>query len=114
MLLDMQDVNGEGMTDKELRDQTLTLLTAGHGTTSIALMWVFYLLSQHPEQEAEWLREIDTVMGERMPTVNDLGQLPYTRAVFAEALRLYPPVWAQDREAAQEIELGDYTIPKMR
>lgn len=112
MLLDMQDENGVGMTDEELRDQTLTLLMAGHGTTSIALMWAFYLLSQHPKQEDAWLREIDSVLGERVPTVSDLKQLPYTRAVFAEALRLYPPVWAQDREAARDIALGEYVIPK--
>lgn len=112
MLLDMRDENGAGMSDEELRDQTITLLTAGHGTTSIALMWAFYLLDQNPQAQAEFHREVDAVVGERLPTVQDLQNLPYTRAVLAEALRLYPPVYAQDREAAQEVEIGGYVIPK--
>lgn len=112
LLLDMQDENGEGMSDQELRDQTVTLLTAGHGTTSIALMWAFYLLSQHPDQEARFHHEVDAVVGSRLPDVNDLQKLTYTRAVFAEALRLYPPVWAQDREAERTLDIGGYVIPK--
>jgi cytochrome P450 len=112
VLLDVRDEDGSALSDQELRDQTLTLLMAGHGTTSIALMWAFYLLSQHPEQEMKFLSEIDRVVPARVPTVRDLRELPFTRAVFAEALRLYPPVWAQDREAAHDLELGGYRIPK--
>ncbi len=111
-LMETRDDQGHGLNDTELRDETLTLLTAGHGTTSIALMWVFYLLSQHPEVEQLLHREVDTVLGQRLPTVHDLARLPYTRAVLAEALRLYPPAWAQDREAAEDVEIGGYVIPK--
>ena len=111
ILLATQDEQGQGLTDT-VRDETLTLLTAGHGTTSIALMWTFYLLAQHPEVEACLRREIDAVLGMRRAEVSDLQQLPYLHAVFAEALRLYPPVWAQDREAVAELELGGYLVPK--
>ncbi len=112
MLLDVRDENGVGMSDQELRDQTLTLLTAGHGTTSIALMWAFYLLSQHPHIETRWYEEIDRALGGRLPNVADLENMPFTRAILAEAMRLYPPVWAQDREATRDVEIGGYTIPK--
>jgi cytochrome P450 len=112
MLLAAQSESGGRMNDEQLRDETLTLLTSGHGTTSIALMWAFYLLSQHPEVEARLQHEVDTVLGDRLATVRDLPELRFARQVLAEALRLYPPVWAQDREATQELTIGGYTIPK--
>jgi cytochrome P450 len=113
MLLLAQDEEGDGsgMTDQQLRDEVLTLLLAGHETTANALTWTWYLLSQHPAAEAQLHTELDTVLAGRLPTVDDLLQLRYTRMVLAESMRLYPPAWIIGRRAVQDYEVGGYVIP---
>jgi cytochrome P450 len=111
-LLAVRDENGNPMTDQQLRDETLTLLLAGHETTSTALTWTWYLLSQHPEVEQKLYTELKKVLGERPPTAEDLPRLPYTERVVKESLRLYPPASAILRLAVEESEIGGYTIPK--
>jgi cytochrome P450 len=112
MLLHAQDEDdGSRMTDKQVRDEAMTLFLAGHETTANALSWTWYLLAQHPEVEARLLAELQTVLGGRAPTVADLPQLPYTEMVVTEAMRVYPPVYAFGREAVQACTLGGYRIP---
>ena len=113
MLMDARDEEtGEGMSDRQLRDEVMTLMLAGHETTANALTWTFYLLQQHPEVEARLVAELDAVLGERVPTFQDLPRLAYTARVFDEAMRLYPPAWLISRTPLAEDVLGGYTIPK--
>ncbi len=104
-----------GMTDEQLRDEVLTIFLAGYETTANALAWTWYLLSQNPEAEARMFAEIVSVLGagesSRLPTLEDLPLLRYTEQVFAESMRLYPPVWAMGRESTRPIELGEYRFP---
>lgn len=102
--------DGAGMTDEQLRDEIVTLLMAGHETTANALTWTWYLLAQHPAVEAALHAELEQVLGGRPPAVADLPSLPYTRAVLAESMRLYPPAWAVERLALEDFEAGGYTI----
>ncbi len=111
MLLLAQDEEGEGsMDDKQVRDEVLTLFLAGHETTANALTWTWYLLSQNREAEARFHAEIDGLG--RVPTVDDVAELRYTGAVFAEGLRMFPPAWAIGRRALEDVEFGGYRIPK--
>jgi cytochrome P450 len=111
MLLLAQDEDRGGMTDRQVRDEALTLLIAGHETTANALLWSWYLLSRNPEAEASLHAELSKVLEGRLPVLDDLSRLPYTTGVFSEALRLYPPAWAIGRRAKQDYQIGDYTIP---
>ncbi|MBI1928965.1 cytochrome P450, partial [Candidatus Poribacteria bacterium] len=113
MLLLAQDEEGDGsgMTDAQVRDEAMTLFLAGHETTANALTWTWYLLSQNPEAEKRLHAELDAVLGDRLPSVADLEQLPYTRMVFAEAMRLYPPAWAISRRVREDYEVGGYVVP---
>jgi len=113
MLLEARDEEtGEGMTDKQLRDELVTLFLAGHETTAIALTWTFHLLGQNPRAEALLLAEVDEVLGDRdVPGFEDLERMPYARMVAEEALRLYPPAYVFSRRAAAEDQLGPYRMP---
>lgn len=111
LLLASNDESG-GLTDTQLRDEAVTLLMAGHETTAIALTMALFLLSQHPNAEARLQAEVDTVLGDRTPTIEDLPNLPYTRQVVLEAMRLYPPAWSVGREALVDTVLGDVPIRK--
>jgi cytochrome P450 len=99
-----------GMGDEQVRDEALTLFLAGHETTAIALTWTWWLLSRNPGAEARLHAELDAVMSDRVPTVEDVPNLPYTRAVVSESLRLRPPVWAMGRTAVAEHRANGYTI----
>ncbi len=112
MLLLAQDTEGDGggMTDTQIRDEAMTIFLAGHETTANALSWTWYLLSQHPEIEARFHREVDA-LGPRLPRPDDLANLPYTRMILAESMRLYPPAWAVGRRAINDFEAGGYRIP---
>jgi len=99
------------MTEKQVHDEALTLLLAGHETTAVALTWTWYLLAQHPEVEATLHAELGRVLGGRVPTDTDLSHLPYTRQVFMEAMRLYPPAWMMTRRTLGEYKIGGYTLP---
>jgi cytochrome P450 len=113
MLLFAQDEekDGAGMTDKQVRDEALTLFLAGHETTANALSWTWYLLSQHPEVEQRLHQEIDSVLQGRAPELADVPQLRYAEMIFSEALRLYPPAWAIGRMVQASFELGGVEIP---
>ena len=82
---------GAGLNASEVRDEVITIFMAGHETTAVTMTWVWYLLSQHPAQEARLHAELDDVLGGRAPTAEDLPNLPYTRMVIEEAMRIYPP-----------------------
>lgn len=114
MLLDARDPEtGEGMSDRQLRDEVLTLFAAGHETTAQALTWGFYLLSQHPEEEARFHQELDTVLGCRLPGFQDMQTLERTRMIFDETVRLFPPAFSVSRMASQADRLGgELHVPK--
>lgn len=112
MLLLNEDDTGRRMNDKEVRDEAVTLFSAGHETTSNALTWAFYLLSQNPDAQAKLQQEIDTVLVGRRPTLADLRDLSYTNKVIKETLRLHPPAWTlMVRGITEDVQLGDYTLP---
>ena len=113
MLMDARDEDtGESMTDEQLRVEVTTFLLAGQETTSLALTWTFYLLSQHPAIRERLEAELDGVLGGREPAYEDLPNLPFTRRVIDEAMRLYPPAWGFSRQALGDDELGGYRLPR--
>src|SRR5206468_2641396 len=99
LLLARDEERGGRMTDRQLRDEVITLLLAGHETTSNALTWTWYLLSQNPQADARWREELAAVLGGRLPTTADLPALRYTEMVLAESMRLFPPAWGLGRRA---------------
>ena len=103
--------DGAGMDDRQLRDECMTLFTAGHETTANALTFTWHLLAHHPDVQARLHAEVDAVLGERMPAREDVDRLPFTRQVVAESMRLYPPAWAVGRQAKEPVEVGGYTLP---
>ncbi len=112
MLLDTVDEEtGEGMTDRQLRDEVATLFLAGYETTSITLAWTFHHLAEAPDVMEKLQAEVDSVLGERTPTFADLPKLPYTRMVLQEALRLRPPSYWLPRTAQADDEIDGYSIP---
>jgi cytochrome P450 len=112
MLLAARDADtGERLSERELRDEALTVFVAGHETTANALSWVWYLLARHPEAEARLHEEVDRVLGGRAPGYADLDRLAWTRMVIDEAMRLYPPAHAVSRTAIGEDRIGGVRIP---
>jgi len=113
MLMSARDEEtGETMTDEQLRVEVTTFLLAGQETTSLALTWVWYLLSQHADAQRRLEEEIDTALNGRPPEFNDLVNLPYTRMVIDEAMRLYPPAWGFSRQALADDRLGGFRLPR--
>jgi cytochrome P450 len=110
MLLAAQDEDGGRMTDKQLRDELMTIFLAGHETTALTLTWAWYLLAQNPEAEARLAAELDEVLGDRAPTVGDLPRLRYADWVVKESMRLYPPAWTVGRECVRECEVGGFRV----
>ena len=115
MLLQAQDDedggNGAGMTDQQIRDEAMTIFLAGHETTANALTWTWYLVSETPGVEARLHEEIDRVLGGRLPTVADIGTLPFVEQVVTESMRLYPPAWMIGRRAIEPYAVDDYVLP---
>ena len=112
MLLDMvDDETGEGMTDQQLRDEVTTLFLAGYETTSIALSWAFDMLTHHPDVMEKLQAEVDSAIGDRLPTFADLMKLPYSRMILQETLRIRPAAWQLPRTAIEDDELDGYRIP---
>ena len=112
MLLQARDdENGRQMSDRQLRDEVMTLFLAGHETTANTLAWAWVLLARHPHVEAQLHAEIDLVLGSRLPTVTDLPRLKYAESIIHETLRVYPTVWVIGRKAVEPVELGGYLIP---
>ena len=112
MMAARDEDTGESMTDEQLRVEVTTFLLAGQETTSLALTWTFYLLSQHATMRERLEAELDAVLGGRPPDYADLSNLPFTRRVIDEAMRLYPPAWGFSREALGDDELGGYRLPR--
>jgi cytochrome P450 len=111
MLLQAHDEDGSQMTDKQLRDEVITLFLAGQETTALTLTWAWYLLAQHPEAEARLWQELDEVLAGRTPEATDVPQLKFTEMVAKESMRLYPPAYVVGREAVEACEIGGYQVP---
>src|SRR4029453_10619490 len=113
MLLDAQDERDSTarMTDKQVRDEAITMLLAGQLTTANTLSWTWYLLSQHLEVEGRLHEEVDRVLDSRLPVVADLKSLSYTESPIAEVLRLYPPQWMMTRRVLNDYQVGNYVAP---
>ncbi len=111
MLLDVRDEDGSRMSGLQVRDEAMTLFLAGYETSANALTWTWYLLSQHPDVEARFHQELDTALSGREPSFDDLPRLPYTRQVFAESLRLFPPAWVVGRRVIEEYCVAGYRLP---
>src|SRR5207248_5011903 len=101
LLAARDEQTGSVMTDRQMLDEVHTLLFAGHETTGASFAWAWYLLAQHPDVQSELYNEVHGKLGGRSPTFEDLHDLPLTRAVYEEVLRLYPPAAGQAREAVE-------------
>ena len=114
LLLARDEETGEpGMSDRQVRDETMTILLAGHETTAGALAWSLHLLGQNPDAEARLHAELDAVLpGGRLPGFADLPRLVYARQVFTETMRLYPPAWLLAREAMERTEIAGWPVPR--
>ena len=113
MLLAARDLEGHapGMSDRQLRDEAMTMFLAGHETTATALAWTWYLLAQHPSVESTLHAELDEVLDGRLPTFADVARLNYTKMVIAESMRLYPPIWLISRRALNDYAFGEWLVP---
>ncbi len=100
------------MSDRQLHDECITVILAGHETTANALSFAVHLLAHHPEVQKQLHAEAVSVLGPRSPTAADYPRLPYATQVFAEAMRLYPPVWVTGRTCEVPYQIGGYTIPR--
>jgi len=113
ILLQARDEDdGTGMTDRQVRDEAMTLFLAGHETTALALSWTWYLLAGHPEVEEKLQAEVDRVLAGRVPTFEDLPRLKYAEKVIQESMRFYPPVYLIGREAIDECVIGGFRVKR--
>lgn len=112
LMMAHDDETNTRMSDKQLRDEAMTIYGAGHETTSGTLTWTWYLLSQHPAIASKLHEELDRVLGGRLPTFADLPALPYTEMVIKESMRLYPPAWATSRQTNQDVTVTGYPLKK--
>ena len=110
MLLAAED-EGHTMTDKQIHDQILTLIAAGHETAQNTMSWTFYLLSQHPAMREKLVQELHSLLAGRAPTLDDLLNLPYLEWVINESWRVYPPAWTLGRRSVEAYDLGGYHFP---
>jgi cytochrome P450 len=111
ILLAARDETGVPLTDTEIQDELTTFLLAGHETSANTLGWALALLSAYPGARCRLTGELDTVLGDRDPEADDAARLPWTRAVVAEALRLYPPAWTIERDAVRGNDAAGVPIP---
>src|SRR5437016_12671119 len=110
MLLAARDEDGSQMTDRQLRDEVMTLFLAGHETTALTLAWSWYLLGTNPYAERKFYAELDEVLGGRAPTAADLPRLKFTEQIAKESMRLYPPAYGLGREAIDDCKIGGYRV----
>jgi len=111
LLLSARGEDGSRLSNKQVRDEAMTLFIAGHDTVANALAWTWCLLAQHPDAYSRVCTEVDAALAGRTPTVADLPHLPYTLQVFKEALRLYPPAYVLSRQAIRDVDLAGYPVP---
>jgi len=111
MLLGMRDEDGQALSDKQIRDEMVSIFIAGYETTAIAMAWTWYFLARHPHYYQRLMDEVDTVLEGRVPVMADMGRLNFPRMVFQESLRLHPSAWFIPRETINETKFGDYVIP---
>lgn len=107
-LMRVEDEEGRPMSDEQLRDETITMLLAGHETTALALTWTWFLVSRHPEVAERLEAEVDALDGP--PVIDDLPRLPFTERVVKESLRLYPPAYSFGREALEDDEIAGWPV----
>ena len=107
---DPENPDGQGMSDQQIRDEAMTIFLAGHETTANAMAWTWHLLGSHPQVEATLHAELTRVLDGRTPSVEDVPKLDYTRAVIAESMRMYPPVWTMGRRAIEQHVIAGHTI----
>jgi cytochrome P450 len=111
MLMRVRDADGSALSEKQLRDEAVTLLLAGHETTALTLTWTWVLLARHDDVERRLHDEIDAVLGGRPPTVNDVPRLRVCEHIIMESMRLYPPAYTIGREAVRDVEIGGWHVP---
>ena len=111
MLLAARDEDGSQMSDRQLRDEVMTLFLAGHETTALTLAWSWYLLGTNPEAQRKFHAELDEVLDDRAPTAADLPRLKFSEQIAKESMRLYPPAYGLGREAIEDCEIGGYRVP---
>jgi cytochrome P450 len=113
LLLAARSESGEGFTDREVRDQVMTLMFAGHDTSTSTLTFMMHLLAHHPDVVDRLQEEQDRVLGGAIPTIDQLErEMPYLTMVLDEVLRLYPPAWIGPRRAVRDFEFGGFEVPK--
>jgi cytochrome P450 len=110
-LLSVRDEAGEPMPDRQVRDEVVTMLVAGHESTGATLSWALYMLSRHPEVMRRVEAELAEVLGGRTPGFQDLPRLQYLSRVFKETLRLYPPFWMLTRTPVEDDVLSGHRVP---
>jgi cytochrome P450 len=111
VLLEARDEQGRPLTDAEISDEVATFMLAGHETSANTLAWSLALLSAYPAARQRLEEELDGVLGDRDPDAADAATLPWTRAVVAEALRLYPPAWTVERDVLADDEVAGTPVP---
>ncbi|MER6715284.1 MULTISPECIES: cytochrome P450 [unclassified Streptomyces] len=104
-------VTGKPFTQRQIRAELKTLFLAGHETTGCALTWTLYAIAKYPDVRRKLAAELESVLGGRVPSAEDLPQLPYLRQVVDESLRMYPPIWVFPRDAIAEDNINGYHIP---
>ena len=109
---DPENPNEGGMSDTQIRDEAMTIFLAGHETTANAMAWTWHLLGSAPDVESRLHQELTAVVDGRIPTMDDVPKLEWTRAVVSEALRLFPPAWTMGRRVLQDHAVGDHTLEK--
>lgn len=109
---DPENPNEGGMGDTQIRDEAMTIFLAGHETTANAMAWTWHLLGSAPEAEARLHAELATVLAGRVPTMDDVPKLEWTRAIISESMRLFPPAWTMGRRVLQDHALGSHTVEK--
>jgi len=112
MLINARDEEtGEGMTDQQLMDEVMTIFLAGHETTANALAWTWYLLARHDDVRKKLNMELNDVLNDKTPTIEDIPKLTYTTQIIQESMRLYPPAWIIGRRAVGMDNVGGFDIP---
>ncbi len=112
MLSARDEETGEGMSRSQIGDELMTFMLAGHETTANAMAWTWRNLSLNPEARERLFDEVDTVLGDRIPTMDDVDRLPWTKACVEESMRLNPPVWAVGRRPQRDVQIGGFDVPR--